>query len=533
MAVTCNDPWGWSMYSFSSDEVIALRGHTLELGCSSMTFSNGETGRPRSDWTNFAFGISTNTTNPTSARLYSDISEESSVWNEKLTCCTFTVPDNATALTVGFKSYGFPKGTILTVKEAYLYDLKEEVSIRGRDATNASLRVCRVNEEQELATPSNFRNTLYFTEKGRIYCYDLKGTKVDIAGSVYAGAVEAGYADSPSRFGLDIYKLMNGDIGGNIEDLRLLPIPTAEDEGKILQVVNGKWVVVENNTAVDPVPDNVVLFEESDEEDSVIDVESLIKNNLTLDADDEFLYLLYGEEQISKVPMAGSGNVVYCTGIRIQESDQICSIENIGALIALSVFVSPSGCTQTVRWSSSDPTVAEVTSDGTVKVVGEGTAIITAKCGSYSSSINVSVKNLNVKSNIAKNASWINRNGTPWNSENSARAYSYVGSTEPFSLVDTEYAYGIPLEQGIKYTIRLNTEVADGCYYGVQVFSSVSKTRIADSGWQTPGTEYNYTPTEDGLCLYVNFKYGAAGSATITDEILEKLRTGFSIRRNK
>lgn len=532
MAVTCNDPWGWSMYSFSSDEVIALRGHTLELGCSSMTFSNGETGRPRSDWTHFAFGISTNTTNPTSARLYSDISEESSVWNEKLTCCTFTVPDNATALTVGFKSYGFPKGTILTVKEAYLYDLKEEVSIRGRDATNASLRVCRVNEEQELATPSNFRNTLYFTEKGRIYCYDLKGTKVDIAGSVYAGAVEAGYADSPSRFGLDIYKLMNGDIGGNIEDLRLLPIPTAEDEGKILQVVNGKWVVAENNPAVDSVPDNVVLFEESDEEDSVIDVESLIKNNLTLDADDEFLYMLYGEEQISKVPMTGSGNVVYCTGIRIQESDQICSIENIGALIALSVFVSPSGCTQTVRWSSSDPTVAEVTSDGTVKVVGEGTAIITAKCGSYSSSINVSVKNLNVKVNIAKAAGWFNSNGIPGFGENAARAYAYVGSTAPVSA-DTGYIYGIPLEQGIEYTIRLNTELAGGCYYGVQIFSSVSKTRIVDSGWRTSGTEFNYTPAEDGLYLYVNFKYGAAGSATITDEILEKLRTGFSIRRNK
>ena len=133
-----------------------------------------------------------------------------------------------------------------------------------------------------------------------------------------------------------------------------------------------------------------------------------------------------------------------------------------------------------------------------------------------------------------QHTSWFNSNGIPKLGENAARAYAYVGSTAPvFADTDIGYIYGIPLEQGIKYTIRLDTEVAGGCYYGVQIYSSVSKTRIADSGWQTSGTEYNYTPTEDGLHLYANFKYGAAGSAIISDEIFEKLRTGFSIRRNK
>lgn len=395
-----------------------------------------------------------------------------------------------------------------SIRGMYLYDTNEEnIVVRGEEPSNSFLRICRVTDEKLAKDVKLLGNALYFTDSGAIFITDFNGNRTDISCS----------------------------DNGVIEDLRLLPIPTAEDEGKILQVINGKWVVVENNPAVDPVPEvpnNIVLFEESDEEDHVIDVESLIKNNLTLDADDEFLYLLYGEEQISKIPMAGSGNVVYCTGIRIQESDQICSIENIGDLIALSVFVSPSGCTQTVRWSSSDPTVAEVTSDGTVKVVGEGTAIITAKCGSYSGSINVSVKNLNVKVNIAKAAGWFNSNGIPGFGENAARAYAYVGSTAPV-FTDTGYIYGIPLEQGIEYTIRLNTELAGGCYCGVQIFSSISKTRIVDSGWRTSGTEFNYTPAEDGLYLYVNFKYGVAGSATITDEILEKLRTGFSIRRNK
>lgn len=497
-----NDFANWSGLRWTFQNGTFKAGHTYELGFDSYENNSGGA--------NVAFRIYFPGGNKWIPKTYKI---KSSIYGDDRPGYIFTIPESATG-TDGYinltnTANGCQTSTgeyyKTSIRGIYLYDVNEEnIVIRGEEPSNSFLRICRVTDEKLAKDVKLLGNALYFTDSGAIFITDFNGNRTDIS--------------CPNN--------------GIIEDLRLLPIPTAEDEGKILQVVNGKWVVVENNPAVDPVPDNVVLFEESDEEDSVIDVESLIKNNLTLDADDEFLYLLYGEEQISKVPMAGSGNVVYCTGIRIQESDQICSIENIGALIALSVFVSPSGCTQTVRWSSSDPTVAEVTSDGTVKVVGEGTAIITAKCGSYSSSINVSVKNLNVKVNIAKAAGWFNSNGIPGFGENAARAYAYVGSTAPVSA-NAGYIYGIPLEQGIEYTIRLNTELAGGCYYGVQIFSSVSKTRIVDSGWRTSGTEFNYTPAEDGLYLYVNFKYGAAGSATITDEILEKLRAGFSIRRNK
>ena len=62
----------------------------------------------------------------------------------------------------------------------------------------------------------------------------------------------------------------------------------------------------------------------------------------------------------------------------------------------------------------------------------------------------------------------------------------------------------------------------DGCYY-------YQKTRIVDSGWKAAGTKYEYTPSSDGIYLHSNFKYGSAGSVSITDEILEKIKTGFSI----
>lgn len=210
ITATSTDPWGWACYKLSGDEIIQLRGHTIELGCSTMIFSNGYTGHQLSNYSNYAFGIGVNTDNPNSYRLYSDTIMKSSVWDEKLVCLTCTIPEDATSICVGFRSYGYPAKTIVSLKNVYMYDLQEEVSIRGKDSTNVSLRLCRVKEEQENLTSSKIKNSLYVTEKGRIYSYDLKGNKVDIAGSIYAGAVEAGYNGNPNEFGAELYELIKG-----------------------------------------------------------------------------------------------------------------------------------------------------------------------------------------------------------------------------------------------------------------------------------------------------------------------------------
>lgn len=192
-------------------EVIALRGHTIELGCTLMEFSNGETGMGSSSngWVNYAFGIGVNTDNPNTVRLYANTQDKSEVWDgEKICCLKYTIPNDATSLVIGFQSYGFATTVTVSLKDVYMYDLGEEVSIRGKDSTNASLRLCRINEEQEELTPSKMRNALYITEKGGMYCYDLKGVKVDIAGSIYIGAAKAGYTGSPEEFGNALYQLI-------------------------------------------------------------------------------------------------------------------------------------------------------------------------------------------------------------------------------------------------------------------------------------------------------------------------------------
>lgn len=237
---------------------------------------------------------------------------------------------------------------------------------------------------------------------------------------------------------------------------------------------------------------------------------------------------------MSRVPFSTGAEVVYCTGIKINNSDMeimVGDTENYH----LSATVTPVDCTQSIKWISSDKTVIDVSSEETLIIVGEGTATITAKCGNYTDSITVTVLGKTVKIGIGNSASWYSNNGTiPSLGGNTNRAFTYSGKTCPVFedlshqvLEDSSYVYGVPLKKGIKYNTELNA--ASGCYYGLQIYSSVSKTRVVDSGWQNPGTKYVYTPTEDGLYLYVNFKYGAAGSTTITDEILANIKAGFTI----
>ena len=59
---------------------------------------------------------------------------KSSVWDEKLVCLTCTIPEDATSICVGFRSYGYPAKTIVSLKNVYMYDLQEEVSIEEKIA---------------------------------------------------------------------------------------------------------------------------------------------------------------------------------------------------------------------------------------------------------------------------------------------------------------------------------------------------------------------------------------------------------------
>lgn len=498
--ITWNDPdnfanWSGLRWNFPSGTFKA--GHTYELGFSK--YENNAGGA------NIAFRIYYGKNEiwlPKSATI------KSSIYGDVRPGYIFTVPEDAADIT-GYMTFTNTSDNCqntageyytTSIRGMYLYDVNEENIVkRGQEPSNSFLSICRVTEEKLAKDTKLIGNALYFTDKGTLFITDFNGNRT--------------YISIPDN--------------GIIEELRLLPIPTSDDEGKILKVVDGKWVANDDESSiVDQIPENIVLYEETDDEDSPIDIEGLIKEHLTLDADGEYLYLLYDSEQLSKVPMGGGSGTIYCSGIKIKESDMTLSINSENAY-TLSVTIEPSDCTQTVKWSSSDTSVISISSKGELTIVGEGSAIITVKCGNYSDTITVTVVDPVVKVNVEKGASWFTSNGIPGFGGNDARAFAYIGSTPPLVAVDSSYTYGVPLKKGVKYNAELNA--ASGCYYGLQIYSSVSKTRVVDSGWQNPGTKYVYTPTEDGLYLYVNFKYGAAGSATITDEILANIKAGFTI----
>lgn len=85
--------------------------------------------------------------------------------------------------------------------------------------------------------------------------------------------------------------------------------------------------------------------------------------------------------------IGGMGENVPCTGITLSSSGLAFYGEDSQTLTAT---VTPDGCTDPVTWESSNTSVAMV-EDGVVTAVANGTATITARCGSYSAACSVEV----------------------------------------------------------------------------------------------------------------------------------------------
>lgn len=86
--------------------------------------------------------------------------------------------------------------------------------------------------------------------------------------------------------------------------------------------------------------------------------------------------------------IADMASPVPCTGITLSESSLTFTDFGTHQLFA---SVQPEDCTQVVRWSSSDETVATVNQNGLVTLLANGTTTITATCGSYSATCSITM----------------------------------------------------------------------------------------------------------------------------------------------
>lgn len=212
---TSTDPWGWSTYQFSEDELVNMRGHKFELGCSSSYVSGDKLlGVKYEAGTHISFGVGIDIPNPITCELYGDKTFVSEVYNDERPCVTFTIPENASIVCVGIQSYGLPSGTNVIINDLYLYDLNErkELSIRGEDPSKTYMTVSRVSAdrfESDVNKKRLLSNALYIVDDGRFLATNSDKKIIEIAGAIYSGAVNAGYEGTPYQFGIDLYNLMN------------------------------------------------------------------------------------------------------------------------------------------------------------------------------------------------------------------------------------------------------------------------------------------------------------------------------------
>lgn len=260
---------------------------------------------------------------------------------------------------------------------------------------------------------------------------------------------------------------------------------SAADAGKVLGIgADGRVVPVPafSGSGTAQIPENVVLFEEVTDSEDNDTVEALMLDKLKLESDGEYLTLAFGDVLLSRVPLpsggGGSGSgTVYCTGVYIGGGNLILDVDSTEAH-TISATVEPVDCTQVLRWSSDNKNAVTVDSNGNLKIVGEGSAIITATCGSFSDSVTVSVMNYYLD-NVGFRANYAVNQSTDWQiySQNTRGHAHLAGSPDQ----------PIPINALKTYEINWDDIAADyPDLYGIRInpvtFSGA--TRITTYGWQ-------------------------------------------------
>ena len=112
---------------------------------------------------------------------------------------------------------------------------------------------------------------------------------------------------------------------------------------------------------------------------------------MQLTTDGEYLYLYYGDTLLSEAPVSDASKIIQCEGMTVTSPSGTSITLQAGTSITIQTQITPSDCSQSVRFRSSDISVALVNSAGAVSAKSKGTATLTVTCGKYKKTFAVSV----------------------------------------------------------------------------------------------------------------------------------------------
>lgn len=283
-------------------------------------------------------------------------------------------------------------------------------------------------------------------------------------------------------------------------------------------------------------PDNIVLVEDDptipSEEPTI---EALFLNNLTLESDGTYIYLKYGEVVLGMVECSGSATV-YCESISIDSFTPTFDINHIHTY-GLTATVLPVDCTQIPRWYSSDESVATISQNGVLTIVGVGTATISVRCGEESDSVQISVVDNSIPAYFGRNASW-SYGGTPTIAtlgQNGSRGFMSCREVDKNrsasgTSADTNHEFAISITAGETYKFTYTGEDTNW-YIGYAILSDSAK--LVDSGWKnigSLGTVEFENDNVDGKYLYASLK-STSGGVTMTDELIREFNEHIVLER--
>jgi len=230
---------------------------------------------------------------------------------------------------------------------------------------------------------------------------------------------------------------------------------------------------------------------------------------------------------------------VPCTGITLDQTTLTFTATGTQTLTAT---VTPSDTTDAVIWSSNDDSIATVVG-GVVTVKANGSATITATCGEYSATCEISVSGIGegsggtgeIKAEIVKNI----QRGSPAYTANTdlkinmataTRAtanpnffYAEVGKTYKFTVSAT-------YKKGVQAYIFGDKNVdfsSDDGEYNTYPDSTGTANRVKDSGWLSNGTPYELVA--DGTWDVFSLHFARADNAAMNADDYAAIYESLSI----